>query len=190
MSLNSDQFHSDNSVMLLCTINLPVTVNSEVTIATVWVGPNGWLTNSSDVTISNTYEITDGVYQSSLTISNFVTSMDNGDYRCNATIATLSPYIIGDSAIGRRTVNISGWYFSVNAEIVLLSIVVELLNSTCIFNFQSLVSLCKLNHLPLPYWILHHITPSVLCALHLYQQMLQQQKLLCGGVVLQVQVLL
>ena len=109
ISVNSGRFHSDNNVMLLCTISLPTSVNSElITIATVWLGPNGLIRNSSDDTISNAYEISDGVFQSSLTISNFVTSTDNGEYLCNVTVVPLSPHIIGIGAVGRRTVSVSG----------------------------------------------------------------------------------
>lgn len=106
--VNSGQFLSDSRVVLLCTITLPVIVNSQVTIATSWFGPNGQLRNSSSVLVSNTYAVTDRVFQSSLTISNFMTSVNNGDYLCNATVVPMSPHVIGTSAVGRRTVTISG----------------------------------------------------------------------------------
>ena len=108
ISVNSGQFHSDNRVILLCTISLPVAVNSEVTVAVLWLGPSGQLTNSSDVLISNTYEVTEGVFQSRVTISNYVTSVDNGDYTCNASVIPVSPHVIGSSAVGRKSVSISG----------------------------------------------------------------------------------
>lgn len=94
--------------MLLCTINLPATVNSEVAVAMLWFGPTGQLRNSSSVSISNTYEVMNGVYQSRVTISNYITSIDNGEYACNASVIPTSPHIIGISAVGRETVSISG----------------------------------------------------------------------------------
>lgn len=94
--------------MLLCTINLPVTVNSEVNVAVLWLSPSGQLRNSSDVSISNTYEVNNGVFQSSLTISNYDTSVDNGDYTCNGSVIPTSPHVIGISAVGRKRVSISG----------------------------------------------------------------------------------
>lgn len=108
ISINSGQFHSDSRIMLLCTINLPETVNSEVNVAVLWLGPSGQLRNSSDVSISSTYEVTNGVFQSSVTISNYVTLVDNGDYTCNASVIPISPYVIGISAVGRKRVSISG----------------------------------------------------------------------------------
>lgn len=106
--VNSGQFHSDSRVMLLCTINLPVTVNSEVAVAVLWFGPTGQLRNSSDVSIAGTYEVTNGVFQSSVTISNYITSVNNGDYICNASVIPASPHVTGSSAIGRKRVSISG----------------------------------------------------------------------------------
>ena len=108
ISVDNGQFLSDRSVTLSCTINLPVTATSNVAVVTSWLGPNGQLRNSSSVRISNTYEITEGMYQSNVTISNFVTSVNNDDYVCNSTVAPTSPYVIGTSAIGRRSVSISG----------------------------------------------------------------------------------
>lgn len=94
--------------MLLCTINLPATVNSEVAVAVLWFGPTGQLRNTSDVSISNTYEVMNGVFQSRVTISNYITSTDNGDYACNASVIPTSPHIVGISAAGSETVSISG----------------------------------------------------------------------------------
>lgn len=108
ISVNSGQFHSDSSVMLLCTINLPVTVNSEVTVAVLWFDPTGQLRNSSNVSISNTYEVTNVVFQSSVTIFNYVTSVNNGDYTCNASVIPTSLHVTGISAVGRKRVSISG----------------------------------------------------------------------------------
>ncbi len=92
----------------MCTINLPATVNSEVAVAVLWFGPAGQLRNSSGVSISNTYEVMNGVFQSRVTISNYITSNDNGDYACNASVIPTAPHVIGISAVGRETVSISG----------------------------------------------------------------------------------
>ena len=96
----------------MCSITLPATVNSQVSVASLWFGPNRQLRNSSDIIISNTYEVTDGVFQNSLTISSFDTSVHNGRYVCNATVVPMSAYIVGVSAVARRTVTISGLYFT------------------------------------------------------------------------------
>lgn len=113
VSINSAQFHSDNRVMLLCTVTLSATAISQVSVETLWSGPNGQLGNSSSsVIISNTYRISNGVFQSTVTISNYVTSVYNGDYLCNATVVPTSPYIVGISAVARKSVAVSGWYFA------------------------------------------------------------------------------
>ena len=108
ISVNSGQFHSDSRVMLLCTINLSVTVNSEVAIGVLWFGPTGQLRNSSNVSISNTYEANDGVFQSSVIISNYSTATDNGNYSCDASVIPTLPHVTGISAVGRKRVSISG----------------------------------------------------------------------------------
>ena len=108
ISVDSGQFLSDRSVTLSCTTNLPVTATSNVAVAISWLAPNGQLRNSSNIRLSNVYEITEGVYHSNVTISNFVTSVNNGDYVCNSTVVPTSPYVIGTSAIRRRSVSISG----------------------------------------------------------------------------------
>lgn len=112
MAVNSTQFHSNSRVVLLCTISVPVSVNSQVTVSTLWFGPNGQLRSSSNVIVSNTYEVISRVFQNSLTISNFNTSVHNGDYVCNATVEPMSPHIVGVSAVGRGTVTISGYCYS------------------------------------------------------------------------------
>ena len=94
--------------MLSCTVSLPLTAASNVTVVTSWTGPSGQLRNSSDVTISNAYQVIEGVFQSTVTISNYVTSVNNGDYTCNATVVPTSPYVIGTSAVGSKSVSVSG----------------------------------------------------------------------------------
>ena len=85
-----------------------MTGSSEVALSVTWHGPNGQLENSSNVTISGPYSITDRVLQSNLTITNYVRSINNGEYICNATMIPASPYIIGKSAVFRKTISISG----------------------------------------------------------------------------------
>ena len=108
MSVNSGQFHTDSIVMLFCTVSLPMTGSNQVTLTVTWHGPNGQLGNSSNITISGPYAIADQVLQSNVTISNYVRSVNNGEYTCNATIVPVSPYIIGKSAASRKTISISG----------------------------------------------------------------------------------
>ncbi len=108
VSISTGRFISESIVVLLCTINLPSTVNNGETIATTWFAPSGQLTNSSAVTISYARAISAGVFQSSVTINNFAPAVYNGEYICNATVTSSSPYIIGNSATGRRSVMISG----------------------------------------------------------------------------------
>lgn len=94
--------------MLFCTVSLPLMSKSEVVVNVTWFGPNGRLQNSSNVTLSGPYSITDQVLQSNLTITNFVRSINNGEYTCNATVNPVSPYIIGNSVVSRKTISISG----------------------------------------------------------------------------------
>lgn len=108
VSVNSGQFHTDSIVMLFCTVSLPMTGSSQVALSVTWYGPNGQLRNSSNVTLTGPYLITDQVLQSNVTISNYVRSINNGEYTCNATIVPQSPYIIGKSAASRKTISISG----------------------------------------------------------------------------------
>ena len=107
ISVNAGQFLC-NKVILLCEITLPVVVSSEVTVATLWFGPSGQLRNSSNVTVSNTNEVTDRVFQSSVTLLNYDTAVNNGEYLCNTTVVPTSPYIVGISAASRKSVSISG----------------------------------------------------------------------------------
>lgn len=112
ISFNGGQCLSGGRLVLLCTINLLTAVNSQVSVVSLWFGPSGQLRNSTNIIISNTYEVTDGVFQNTLMISNFDTSVHNGDYVCNATVVPVPLHIIGVSAVGRRTVTISGSYFT------------------------------------------------------------------------------
>ena len=108
VSVDSGHFISDGRVTLLCTVNLPSTVNSGELVTTTWFGPSGQLTNSSNVTISNAYSIADRVFQSSVIISNFFQAVDNGEYTCNVTVIPSSSYVISNRGSGRRRVMISG----------------------------------------------------------------------------------
>ena len=109
VSVDSSQFHTDSIVKLICTINLPSAGRStEMLLNVTWYGPSGQLRNSSNVTISGPFHIADQVLQSSLTITNYVRSTNNGEYICNASVIPVSAYIIGKSADFRRTISISG----------------------------------------------------------------------------------
>ena len=92
---------------LSCNINLPSAVTDNVAIEASWTGPSGVLRNSSDVRLSNTYRVSEGVFRSTATISGYDTTVNNGDYVCNATVLATSPYVIGTSGVGRRNVIVS-----------------------------------------------------------------------------------
>ena len=108
VSVDSSQFHTDSVVTLFCTISLPAAGSTEVVLNVSWYGPNGQLRNSSNITISGPHFIANQVLQSSLTIINYVRSINNGEYICNATTIPVSPYIIGKSEVSQRTISISG----------------------------------------------------------------------------------
>ena len=110
VSVSTGRFISESIVTLFCNINLPSTVNSQERVVTTWFGPSGVLQNSSSTTVSNIYAIASGVFQSNATIANYVPSVNNGEYTCNATVIPSSSYVIGNSGTDRRRVMISGQY--------------------------------------------------------------------------------
>ena len=87
-----------------------MTAASNVTVATSWSGPSGQLRNSSGISLSNAYEVSEGVFQSNVTIFNYIPSVNNGEYACNATVVPTSPYVIGTGAVNRRNISISGLF--------------------------------------------------------------------------------
>jgi len=117
VTINNGRFLSESVVILLCTVTLPSSVSSRESVFTTWFGPNGPLTNSSDVTLSNVYKIASGVFQSSITFANFDPAVDNGEFACSATVISSSPYIIGSSAIARRNVMVTGQSTHVTCDI-------------------------------------------------------------------------
>lgn len=111
VSINNGRFISERIITLFCTVNLPSSANSGETVVTTWLGPSGLLGNSSTVTVSNTYAIANGDFQSSVTITSFVPSVSNGEYICNGTVLPSSSYVTGSTATARQTVMISGEAF-------------------------------------------------------------------------------
>ena len=108
VSVNVSQFLSDDIVTLSCVANLPPTANNGERIAATWSGPSGHLGNSSSITISNTYAIATGVFQSDVTISDYDPAAHNGEYICNATAIPSSLYVIGSSGSDAESVMLSG----------------------------------------------------------------------------------
>ena len=108
VSINTGRFINESIITLFCTVSLPLTVNNEEMVVTTWFSPNGQLINSSSITVSNTRAISSGVFQSSVTIADFVPAVNNGEYICNTSVIPSSSYIIGNNATDRRTVMISG----------------------------------------------------------------------------------
>lgn len=108
VSINVSRFLSDNIVTFSCLVDLPATVTNGETVVITWSGPSGQLGNSSSVTISNAYATGSGVFQSDVTISDFIPATHNGEYICNATIIPLSSYVIGSSGADAQSVILSG----------------------------------------------------------------------------------
>ena len=76
---------------------------------TTWCGPNGQLSNTTSITLSNVYATaSSNEYQSTLTISGFEPGIHNGNYSCNSTILSSSPYLTGNSASVSKTIIVSG----------------------------------------------------------------------------------
>lgn len=108
LSAYTSRFISESVVTFFCTINLPSTVNNDELIVTTWFGPNGRISNSSSVTLSNTYIIASGVFQSTLTMTSFSPVVDNGEYICNASVIPSSSHVSGNYATARRILVITG----------------------------------------------------------------------------------
>ena len=108
VSVNTGRFLSESIVTLICTASLQLAVNTGETVVTSWFDSNGQLRNSLSITISNALATANGVFQSSVTFSNFVPSVHNGEYICNATVIPSSSNIVGNSVTGRRRVMVSG----------------------------------------------------------------------------------
>ena len=93
-----------NNVTLTCTITVDATVTSGVLLTTAWFGPSDQLTNTSHV-------LTEGmntqIYHTNITITR-VSASDSGDYTCNATLASLSSYTIGNLGTGTVTLSVAG----------------------------------------------------------------------------------
>ena len=94
-----------NDVVLTCTITVDATVNSGVLLASAWFGPSNQLTNSSHaLTVDG---MAAQVYQTNVTIVR-ADSSDSGDYTCNATLVSVSSYIIGNSGNGTVALSVEG----------------------------------------------------------------------------------
>jgi len=93
-----------NNVILTCTITVDATVTSGVVLTSAWFSPSDQLTNSS-------HTLTEGmdaqIYHTNVTIIQ-ATASDSGDYTCNATLASLSSYIIGNLGTGTVTLSVAG----------------------------------------------------------------------------------
>ncbi len=110
VSINSGRYLSEDIVTLSCTINLHLSVNSRERVATAWFGPSGQLINSSSITVSDSYAIASGIFQSDVTITNFAPDPYNGDYVCNVTVIPSSPYVVGTEGSDTTRLMISGSY--------------------------------------------------------------------------------
>lgn len=107
LTVNTDRFISENTVTLFCTVTLHSSVNDNELVLTRWFGPGRLLSNPSGAIIT-TVKLSDGVFQSSFRITNFNTTLNNGDYTCNATVISSSSYVVGNTASDSRKVNIPG----------------------------------------------------------------------------------
>ena len=109
--MDTGRFFSDSVVTLLCTVTLSPSANSGESVSTTWTGPGGaQITNSSSVSVSNPVALGNGVFRSSVAISGYVPSVNNGVYSCNATVVPSSSLVTGSNASDARTVMISRMY--------------------------------------------------------------------------------
>ena len=106
--INISRYISENIVTLSCSITLSSAVNNGERVVTTWSGPSGQVGNSSSVVLSGPYAISNGLYQSDITITAFDPGVHNGEYTCNATVIPSSSYVIGSSITNGRMVMITG----------------------------------------------------------------------------------
>ena len=94
-----------NDVILSCTITVDATVNSGVVLTSAWFGPSNQLTNSSHTLAVD--GMVAQIYNTNVTIVR-ADSSDSGNYTCNATLVSVSSYIIGNSGAGTVTLSVEG----------------------------------------------------------------------------------
>ncbi len=100
--------YAGQSATLVCTITINSGADDGVEISALWVTPSGDSINSSRVLFQPATRITSSTYQSILSISMLDLQEDSGTYYCNGTVASLSEYIIGSSAVDTTTLTILG----------------------------------------------------------------------------------
>ena len=87
--------YAGSMLTLNCTITLPLTILSNVTVpvnSVIWTGPHGQLMPKNRTTVSRVQELSSDIYTSEVVFNNLLT-YDNGTYSCKANASHSSPFI-------------------------------------------------------------------------------------------------
>ena len=111
ITASTSQLYEGTSINLTCSATLDNSIDTDVSVTSVWTGPNGdELTSSSRFTVTN-----DGLqsspYESVLMIDP-ADDTDTGDYQCSITVSFTSNRIQQSSSNASYFLNVTGkvWF--------------------------------------------------------------------------------
>ena len=99
----SGTIHESTSLVITCNATLPSVVDTDVTAAVTWTGPNGTVVSSNDgrVIVGQVLFIEETVFQRTVSFSpvdngvmNNNRTNDTGEYTCDATIFSTNQLIL------------------------------------------------------------------------------------------------
>ena len=101
--------YENTAVNLTCSVTLNNSVNMQVNLTSLWIGPSGnQLPNTNSRTsVVNMLQPPPYMYHSVL-LFNPVDDVDSGDYRCNISVTSSNSRVLSSSNNSNVTLNITG----------------------------------------------------------------------------------
>ena len=121
---NTTTLYEGTPVNLTCTATIDTTtVNTNITVSSMWIAPNGeQLTSSSSNDRITIVDMLQSAPYTSVLMFDPADDMDTGDYQCNVTVVDNSsqPLILPSSTTATTNLNITGLSFTIKSSVLLL----------------------------------------------------------------------